>query len=80
MNDAYTSANPARVKAVRAVGGNGGGSWLRRRTFLIAFLLVSGGLITSGAIELFLMNILPSPGGESVRPAECRPEDTADQI
>ena len=53
MNEAYTSENPARGPAGRAVRGNGTGSRLLRRTFLIAFILVSGGLITSGAVELF---------------------------
>ena len=33
--------------------GSAGGSRLLRRTFLIAFILVSGGLMTSGAVELF---------------------------
>jgi signal transduction histidine kinase len=44
-----TAEEPAgRITAENAKGGR-----LLRRTFLIAFLLVSGGLITSGAVELF---------------------------
>ncbi|MEJ2168472.1 MAG: cache domain-containing protein, partial [Desulfobacterales bacterium] len=53
MNDAHTSENTARGQAGRAMRGNGRASRLLRRTFLVAFILVSGGLITSGAVELF---------------------------
>ena len=53
MNDFNTPENPARKRADRAIHGNEGGSRLLRRTFFIAFILVSGGLITSGAVELF---------------------------
>ena len=53
MNDAYTPENPARGKADVAMPSIRGGGRLLRRTFLIALILVSGGLITSGAIELF---------------------------
>jgi len=53
MNDADISENPARGQAGSAVSGKGNGSRLLRRTFLVAFILVSGGLITSGAVELF---------------------------
>jgi len=53
MNDAYTPENSARDQVARAMRSTGGGSRLLRRTFLIALILVSGGLITSGAIELF---------------------------
>ena len=53
MNDAYTPENPAMGKADVAMRSIGGGGRLLRRTFLIALILVSGGLITSGAIELF---------------------------
>ena len=53
MNDAYTPENPARGKADVAMPNIRGAGRLLRRTFLIALILVSGGLITSGAIELF---------------------------
>ena len=53
MNNTYTSEYPGRGQAGRAIRGKGSSSRLLRRTFLIAFILVSGGLITSGAVELF---------------------------
>ena len=40
--------HPARHSSSRG----GGRGRLLRRTFLIAFLLVSGGLLSSGAVEL----------------------------
>ena len=53
MNDIYTSENPARGQEGRAICDKSSSSRLLLRTFLIAFILVSGGLITSGAVELF---------------------------
>ena len=53
MNDAYPHEYLTRRQAGRAMRRNVGGSRLLQRTFLIALFLVSGGLITSGAIELF---------------------------
>jgi len=53
MNDSYTPENPTRGQADVVMRSNGGGNRLLRKTFLIALILVSGGLITNGAIELF---------------------------
>src|SRR5712691_10377570 len=53
MNTAFISEDPTRTQASRATPGSGGGGRLLRRTFLIALVLVSGGLLTSGAVELF---------------------------
>ena len=53
MRDVPTSAEPASKQAGLVVPGSKGGGRLLRRTFVIAFILVSGGLLTSGAVELF---------------------------
>jgi signal transduction histidine kinase len=53
MNDAVILDNSAREQSGRATPESKGGGRLLRRTFLIALLVVSGGLITSGAVELF---------------------------
>jgi signal transduction histidine kinase len=53
MRDAPTSAAPASGQADFVVTGSKGGSRLLRRTFVIALVLVSGGLISSGVLELF---------------------------
>jgi two-component system, NtrC family, sensor kinase len=52
MNDTTTSEHSAREPSPSTLSRRAGGGRLLRRTFLIAFLLVSGGLITSGAVEL----------------------------
>lgn len=51
MNDAFSSEHPSQAHTSLPPS-NGGGGRLLRRTFLIALLLVSSGLITSGAVEL----------------------------
>src|SRR5262245_38178339 len=53
MDNAFISEDPVRIQASRAAPGNRSGSRLLRRTFIIALILVSGGLLTSGAVELF---------------------------
>src|SRR6266545_209039 len=57
MNNVFLSEgsaeDSARTQAIRAMLGNRGGGRLLRRTFIIALVLVSGGLLTSGAVELF---------------------------
>jgi hypothetical protein len=53
MNTAFLSEDSACTQATRATPGSRGGSRLLRRTFIIALILVSGGLLTSGAVELF---------------------------
>src|SRR6266540_5982452 len=57
MNNVFLSEgsaeDSARTQATRATPGNRGGGRLLRRTFIIALVLVSGGLLTSGAVELF---------------------------
>src|SRR3989442_3305700 len=53
MNTAFTSEDRARTQVGRATPGSVGGGRLLRRTFVIALVLVSGGLLTSGAVELF---------------------------
>src|SRR5512134_3253459 len=53
MHEAFSSPNPSRDPLNCSVRGRKSSGRLLRRTFLIAFLLVSGGLLTSGAIELF---------------------------
>ncbi len=50
MNSSFTSPNPAQDQASRSIPRRGGGQLLRR-TFLIALILVSGGLITSNGLE-----------------------------
>src|SRR5687767_12613214 len=52
MNDPTASEHSAREPSHSNPSRRAGGCRLLRRTFLIAFLLVSGGLITSGAVEL----------------------------
>jgi signal transduction histidine kinase len=52
MNDTTASEHSAREPSPSTLSRRAGGGRLLRRTFLIAFLLVSGGLITSGAVEL----------------------------
>jgi signal transduction histidine kinase len=53
MNEALIPKNPEHSPSRRAPSRDEGSGRLLRRTFLIAFLLVSGGLLTSGAVELF---------------------------
>src|SRR5215813_3039816 len=53
MGDVPPAAGPACVQAGLVVPGSKGGGRLLRRTFIIAFVLISGGLLTSGAVELF---------------------------
>jgi signal transduction histidine kinase len=52
MNDSEAPEPATRGQTAHAWHGNGSRGRLLRRTFLIAFLMVSGGLIASGAIEL----------------------------
>src|SRR5919108_4612103 len=52
MNDVPTSVPPAPAPSGQAASGARRGGRLVRRTFLIALALVSGGLLTSGAVEL----------------------------
>jgi signal transduction histidine kinase len=52
MSDSLTSAEQAWAESGRSSKGRGGAGRLLRRTFLIAFVLVTGGLITSGGLEL----------------------------
>ncbi|MFQ5684528.1 MAG: ATP-binding protein [Candidatus Binatia bacterium] len=52
MNNSVQSEGPSQDLTQRPVP-EGGGDRLLRRTFVIALLLISGGLITSGAIELY---------------------------
>lgn len=53
MHEAFSSPNPSRDPLDCSAPGRKSSGRLLRRTFLIAFLLVSGGLLTSGAVELF---------------------------
>jgi signal transduction histidine kinase len=54
MDNAFTSSeDPSQTQASRATPGSKSGGRLLRRTFIIALVLVSGGLLTSGAVELF---------------------------
>ncbi|MFQ5799699.1 MAG: cache domain-containing protein [Bacteroidota bacterium] len=53
MNDTFTAKEPLRGQSDHATPGSGSGGRLLRRTFIIALLLVSGGLITSSAVELY---------------------------
>jgi signal transduction histidine kinase len=53
MNTAFLSEDSSRTQVNRGVPENKSGGRLLRRTFLIALVLVSGGLLTSGALELF---------------------------
>jgi signal transduction histidine kinase len=53
MNDTPASGDRTRNRFVRPAGESSSGSRLLRRTFAIALLLVSGGLLTSGIVELF---------------------------
>ncbi len=53
MNESFASESPDLGQSRRAADGNRRSGRLIRRTFVIALLLVSGGLITSGALELF---------------------------
>jgi hypothetical protein len=53
MSDVPTSAKPVFVQADGVVPGSKGSGRLLRRTFVIALVLVSGGLLTSGLVELF---------------------------
>jgi signal transduction histidine kinase len=52
MHGSFSPAVPDRTRPPRLQGDPTGGR-LVRRTFLIALVLVSGGLLTSGALELF---------------------------
>jgi signal transduction histidine kinase/HAMP domain-containing protein len=53
MHRASTSAAPASGQADLVVPETKGSGRLLRRTFVLALVLVSGGLLTSGAVELF---------------------------
>jgi signal transduction histidine kinase len=53
MHEAFTLENPAPSSAANPPFRGSGGGRLLRRTFLIAVLLVSGGLLSSGVVELF---------------------------
>ncbi|MFQ5932606.1 MAG: cache domain-containing protein, partial [Nitrospiraceae bacterium] len=53
MNNSVTSKGPAQDQSGHAAPATRGGGRLLRRTFVIAVILVSAGLITSGAVELF---------------------------
>src|SRR5262245_63372701 len=54
MNNALISPeNSAHTETSHAASESVGGGRLLRRTFLVALVLVSGGLLTSGAVELF---------------------------
>src|SRR3989441_2742228 len=54
MNSALISAEDStQTQDSHAMPGSRSGGRLLRRTFLIALVLVSGGLLTSGAVELF---------------------------
>jgi len=50
MSDVPTSAKPVFVQADGVVPGSKGSGRLLRRTFVIALVLVSGGLLTSGVV------------------------------
>src|SRR5436189_1355680 len=52
MNDVPTSVAPAQDQSSHATPGARHGGRLVRRTFLIALILVCGGLLTSGVVEL----------------------------
>src|SRR5262252_3034106 len=52
MNHTSTPEHPEQHPAHYASTRGGGRGRLLRRTFLVAFLLVSGGLLSSGAVEL----------------------------
>ena len=53
LNSAFVSQESASLHTSCVPSGRSSGGRLLRRTFIIAFLLASGGLITSGALELF---------------------------
>jgi len=53
MNTAFLSEDSAQTQGSPPTPGNTRGGRLLRRTFIIALVLVSGGLLTSGAVELF---------------------------
>jgi signal transduction histidine kinase len=53
MSDVPTSARAVSGQADGVVPGSKGSGRLLRRTFVIALVLVSGGLISSGVLELF---------------------------
>src|SRR5712691_5542262 len=52
MNHVPTSVAPAQDQSGHATPGTRHGGRLVRRTFLIALILVCGGLLTSGVVEL----------------------------
>jgi signal transduction histidine kinase len=53
MNDTVTPQESAQSQSGHATPGRRGGGRLLRRTFIIALVLVSGGLITSSVVELY---------------------------
>jgi signal transduction histidine kinase len=53
MNQAFTAGNHTQEPSNQVTAGSQSSGRLLHRTFLIAFLLVSGGLLTSGVVELF---------------------------
>src|SRR5262245_56774935 len=52
MSDAFTSTSPAQGQSGHATPGVRHSGRLVRRTFLVALVLVCGGLLTSGGVEL----------------------------
>src|SRR5512145_3373853 len=52
MSDTFVPESSPQGSSRRVASGGQSGGRLLRRTFLIAFLLVSGGLLTSGVVEL----------------------------
>ena len=52
MNEPFTSDESARSPSGQAAPGSKAGGRLLRRTFIVALVLVSGGLITSSGVEL----------------------------
>ncbi len=53
MNNTSTTDESAQSQSGHATPGRKGGGRLLRRTFIIALVLVSGGLITSSVVELY---------------------------
>src|SRR4029450_3508268 len=53
MSDVHGSAKPIAGQADGVISGSKDSGRLLRRTFVIALVLVSGGLLTSGVVELF---------------------------
>ena len=64
MSNRPTAARPLAEEADVVVPGHKGSGRLLRRTFVVAFVLVSGGLLTSGLVGLFFRS------RESVEPLQ----------